>query len=185
MDTPRNYRLVSVNGVRRPTKTQCQTQGCAVYKQVLAVPQTRAEYQCIIDVAGGHDKPFWTGLVLAGGERLAGTVNGTYYEEIEFWGRAAHTVGVRDEFPDMRWYGGLGERTRSTSVYFHNGYYISAENDLFSRYIPQWPQMFCMCQGKTETTACGLRISSGRLFHLLQITSYVATQYACVLKSFY
>ena len=107
----------------------------------------------MIEIAGGRRTPFWTGVVIAGQTKLAGTVNGTYYEGIGFFGAAAYGRGVRPNFPEIFWYGEFGPITAATNIYFHNLFYVSAKNDLFKTYTPGWPQMFCMCEGKTETDA--------------------------------
>ena len=107
----------------------------------------------MIEIAGGRWKPFWTGVVITAQTKLAGTVNGTFYEGIGFFGAPAYGRGVRPNFPDIFWYGDFGPLTAATNIYFHNLFYVSAKNDLFKTYTPGWPEMFCMCEGKTETAA--------------------------------
>ena len=116
----------------------------------------------MIEIAGGRWKPFWTGVVIDDQTKLAGTVNGTYYEGIGFFGAAAYGRGVRPNFPEIFWYPDFGPLTAATNIYFHNLFYVSAKNDLFKTYTPGWPQMFCMCEGKTETDAYVFRTFSRR-----------------------
>ena len=153
----------------RPSKSQCQNR-CAANNQSLAVPRTSVEYQCMIEIAGGRWKPFWTGVVITGQTKLAGTVNGTFYVGIGFFGAPAYGRGVRPNFPEIFWYGDFGPLTAATNIYFHNLFYVSAKNDLFKTYTPGWPQMFCMCQGKTETAAYFFgEVLVGGLVNLFQI----------------
>ena len=85
---PRNFQLVSVDGVAKPTQSRCQQQ-CLEKKQVLAVPISSAEFQCMVEIAaipGSLNKmwkPFWTGLFIDSQNKLAGVVYGVNLTGIE------------------------------------------------------------------------------------------------------
>ena len=151
--TSRNYKLYTVSGVDKPSRSRCQTE-CSAKTQALAVPTTQLEYQCMIHTAGagthGFAKPFWTGLVVYGQDRLSGIVNGTNYTGIGFFGTKAFDGFKRTHFQSIFWSLNFGDLAAATRVYFHNGYYVSADDSFvdLGRFDPDWKQMFCMCQGK-------------------------------------
>ena len=121
---------------------------------MLAVPLTEVDYQCMGKIAHGGWKPFWTGLVLAGENKLAGIVNGAYYDEIGFFGKESFRFYTMPEFSDISWVDSYGKKAVSSNVYLdQDGKYVVAEG-----FTPGMQEMFCMCQGKTETDACFLRI---------------------------
>ena len=121
---------------------------------MLAVPLTEVDYQCMRKITGGGWKPFWTGLVLAGENKLAGIVNGAYYDEIGFFGKESFRLYTMPEFSDISWVDSYGKKAVSSNVYLdQDGKYVVAEG-----FTPGIQEMFCMCQGKTETDACFLRI---------------------------
>ena len=93
LPTPRKYHLFSVKGVARPSQSRCQEK-CSETNRALAVPASRAEYQCMVATASTipealsrRSTSFWTGLAIAGDNMLTGIVNGTNYTGILwFWG---------------------------------------------------------------------------------------------------
>ena len=151
-----------------PSKSQCQ-KWCFGKKKVLAVPTTQTEYQCMILTAGqgnlekGHRTPLWTGMVINGQNKLTGIVNGTNHTDIGVFGRGAVGQFKRPNIPLVFWIRVFfGELVAATNVYFHNAFYVSAEDTFLDNYNPHWKQMHCMCQGKSKIDACALSIFTRR-----------------------
>ena len=149
---PRNYQLFSVKGVAKHSQSHCR-QLCSERKKALAVPMSRAEYQCMIATASttrealsGRSTPFWTGLLIDSQNRLTGIVNGTNYTGLDNFGEAPwHQAGKsksRGKF--------LSRQTLHVGdgVYISDKTYVTA-ND--SAPLTGSAAIHCMCQGENHS----------------------------------
>ena len=109
---------------------------------MLAVPTTPAEYQCIINTAGqgfydqGLKAPFWTGVVINGQNQLTGIDSATNYTDIGFFGKAAAGILKRPGVPSVYWaHDSFSKLASATKIFFHNGYYVAAEDTFFNNWM--------------------------------------------------
>ena len=147
---PRNYKLVSV-GKARPSNSQC-LKACLYNGQWLADRnfKTVAEFDCMFltalrgNLAGGQRAPVWTGLTFDPLNKLSAFINGINFIDSgsSYYGNATAAPG---RFPWVVWYGKAPvDPPPSTNRY------ISDKYKFFAKYKPE---MFCLCQGETETDA--------------------------------